>query len=58
MQCPCCYSECVPLGTLGMLRWFRCRGCGMGVCRKIRRKVRPKASVVAAFGPLPHVATK
>ena len=27
--CPMCDSPCEPLGTLGALNHFRCRGCGM-----------------------------
>jgi rubredoxin len=28
-HCPLCAGDGVPLGTLGHLRWFRCRNCGM-----------------------------
>ena len=27
--CPECDSEAEYLGTLGCLRWYRCRGCGI-----------------------------
>jgi tRNA(Ile2) C34 agmatinyltransferase TiaS len=28
-QCAACGGECYPLGTLGTLRWYRCRNCGL-----------------------------
>jgi tRNA(Ile2) C34 agmatinyltransferase TiaS len=28
-RCPLCPGHGVPLGTLGRLRWYRCRDCGM-----------------------------
>ncbi len=28
-RCPICPGQGVPLGTLGRLRWYRCRDCGM-----------------------------
>jgi hypothetical protein len=28
-KCPMCKGPGVLLGVLGLLRWFRCRDCGM-----------------------------
>ncbi|WP_265942138.1 hypothetical protein [Dechloromonas sp. A34] len=33
-QCPVCAGDGVPLGTLGRLRWFRYRDCGMNFSRQ------------------------
>jgi len=33
--CPLCAGDGVPLGTLGRLRWFRCRQCGATYHRNI-----------------------
>jgi transposase-like protein len=37
--CPACDSdEAVELGVLGILKWFRCRACGMDFSRKMKRR--------------------
>lgn len=40
-HCPLCAGDGVLLGTLGRLRWFRCRDCGMDFSRQTG--TRPKA---------------
>lgn len=39
MKCPLCSGPLMLLGTLGLLRWFRCRNCGMDCNKKVKRKV-------------------
>lgn len=34
--CPCCDGTGEPLGSLGTLRWFRCRDCGAQYSHKAR----------------------
>jgi hypothetical protein len=37
-SCPICPGHGVPLGTLGRLRWYRCRDCGMDFNRPARTR--------------------
>jgi tRNA(Ile2) C34 agmatinyltransferase TiaS len=39
LRCPICPGHGVPLGTLGRLRWFRCRDCGMDFHRPSRTRM-------------------
>ena len=41
-HCPVCAGDGVPLGTLGRLRWFRCRDCGVNFSRQTG--TRPKTT--------------
>jgi len=36
MHCPLCGGEGMLLGVLGLLRWFRCRNCGMDFNKRIK----------------------
>ena len=36
--CPACSGPGVELGTLGRLRWYRCRNCGMEFSTRFRRR--------------------
>lgn len=38
MKCPACTGPLLLLGTLGLLRWLRCRNCGMQFSRPVRKK--------------------
>lgn len=41
-QCPACGGdEAWEIGVLGILRWFRCRSCGMTSCEPADRDVEP-----------------
>jgi len=42
MQCKLCGGELMLLGVLGLLKWLRCRHCGMQFSRKIKRKATTK----------------
>lgn len=46
--CPVCPGHGVLLGTLGAMRWFRCRHCGWDFGR--RRRVRPRSEATAQKG--------
>ena len=43
-QCPVCAGDGVPLGTLGRLRWFRCRDCGMTYNRQTGTRPKTKST--------------
>lgn len=43
-RCPICPGHGVPLGTLGRLRWYRCRDCGMDFNRPSRTRTGPRTS--------------
>lgn len=46
MTCQLCTGPCYQLGSLGQLKWFVCRNCGMQFSRKARaKKVRKNDSV-------------
>ena len=38
MKCPLCRGAGVLLGTLGLLKWFRCRQCGMDFNKRQKEK--------------------
>lgn len=42
--CPMCPGHGVALGTLGALRWFRCRDCGWDFARRCRARPRSTAT--------------
>lgn len=39
--CPVCPGRGVPLGTLGRLRWYRCRDCGIDFNRRAKAPPSP-----------------
>jgi transposase-like protein len=44
MRCPMCNASPVGMmGTLGNLRWFRCRCCGAEFSRKVEQGRKKKA---------------
>jgi transposase-like protein len=43
-HCPACTGDGVPLGTLGRLRWFRCRDCGMTYSRQTGTRPKTKST--------------
>ena len=43
-HCPVCAGDGVPLGTLGRLRWFRCRDCGMNFSRQTGTRPKTKST--------------
>jgi hypothetical protein len=40
-RCPMCQGPAIRLGVLGLLKWFRCRDCGLEFHRPVRRKPKP-----------------
>ena len=42
--CPLCAGDGVLLGTLGRLRWFRCRDCGMNFSRQTGTRTKTKST--------------
>ncbi len=42
--CPLCAGDGVLLGTLGRLRWFRCRDCGMNFSRQTGTRPKTKST--------------
>ncbi len=47
-RCPMCGWEASVLGTLGSLRYYRCRDCGAEFSRTIRRRVKKTAPLPRA----------
>lgn len=43
-HCPHCAGDGVLLGTLGRLRWFRCRDCGMNFSRQAGTRPKTKST--------------
>ena len=39
--CPICDQENTPMGTLGLLDWYRCRYCGIDYSRPHYDEVQP-----------------
>jgi transposase-like protein len=52
-HCPLCAGDGVPLGTLGRLRWFRCRDCGMTYHRQTGRRSKTRSTLSQKEGD-PH----
>lgn len=38
--CPLCQGPGIALGSMGCLRWYRCRHCGMDFSQSARPKTR------------------
>lgn len=46
MNCPGCNgNEFTELGSLGSLKWYRCRRCGLDVSKKTRPRRKPASGV-------------
>lgn len=56
-HCPVCSGDGVPLGTLGRLRWFRCRDCGMNFSRQTGTRPKTKSTSLQEEGE-PHGNTR
>lgn len=37
-KCPMCKGPRMFLGQLGLMRWFRCRNCGMDFSKRTKEK--------------------
>lgn len=52
-RCPLCVGDGIPLGTLGCLRWFRCRDYGMTYHRQTGKRSKTRSTLTQKEGD-PH----